>query len=139
MEEKIEKTTVDSKALARALTAALIEKKAGDVRMFYVEGESSITDYYVNATGRSSTQVMALADEVMEKAEALGRSGKIEGRDGRAWLLVDFGDVIVNVFDKPSREFYNFDRHLPEGTEIDVSDIIKEIDKKFEINTSEEN
>lgn len=139
MEEKIEKTTVDSKALARALTAALIEKKAQDVRMFYVEGESSITDYYVNATGRSSTQVMALADEVMEKAEALGRSGKIEGRDGRAWLLVDFGDVIVNVFDKPSREFYNFDRHLPEGTEIDVSDIIKEIDKKFEINTSEEN
>jgi ribosome-associated protein len=139
MEEKIEKTTVDSKALARALTAALIEKKAGDVRMFYVEGESSITDYYVNATGRSSTQVMALADEVMEKAEALGRSGKIEGRDGRAWLLVDFGDVIVNVFDKPSREFYNFDRHLPEGTEIDVSDIIEEIDKKFEINTAEEN
>lgn len=139
MEEKIEKTTVDSKALARALTAALIEKKAQDVRMFYVEGESSITDYYVNATGRSSTQVMALADEVMEKAEALGRSGKIEGRDGRAWLLVDFGDVIVNVFDKPSREFYNFDRHLPEGTEIDVSDIIEEIDKKFEINTAEEN
>ena len=139
MEEKNEKITTDSKELARALAAALIEKKAQDVRMFYVEGKSSITDYYVNATGRSSTQVMALADEVMEKAEALGRSGKIEGRDGRAWLLVDFCDVIVNVFDKPSREFYNFDRHLPEGTEVDLSDIIAEIDKKFEINTAEEN
>ena len=139
MEGNKEKTTVDSKALARAAVAALIEKKALDVRMFYVEGESSITDYYVNATGRSSTQVMALADEVLEKAGLMGREGRIEGRDGRAWLLVDFGDVIVNVFDKPSREFYNFDRHLPEGTEVDLSDIIAEVDKKFEINTAEEN
>ena len=57
----------------------------------------------------------------------------IEGRQGKAWLLVDYGDVIVNVFDKPSREFYNFDRHLPEDSEVDISDLVAEVDKKFEL------
>jgi len=123
-----------SLALAEKIAAVLIEKKALDVRLYYVKDESSITDYYVNATGGSQTQVASLADEVAEKTEAHGRAPlRIEGRDGRAWLLVDYGDVIVNIFDKPSREFYNFDRLLSESARVDISGIIAEVDKKFDI------
>ena len=128
-----------SDELARAAVAVLIEKKALDVRLYEVGEDNPITDYYVNATGRSLTQVAALADEVTYK---LGLSGKdairIEGKRGNAWILVDYGDVIVNVFDKESRDFYNLDRLMPPEAERDISDVIREVDKKYEIKSIEE-
>ena len=125
--------------LASEAVKILIEKKAIGVKMFNVEGKTSVTDYYVNATGRSSTQVAALSDDV---SELLGKKGRdpqrIEGRSGNSWILVDYGDVIVNIFDKESRDFYNFDRHLPEGSEVDISMLVEEVNRKFEIKKTEE-
>ena len=124
----------DSKTLAESIAFVLIEKKALDVTMYNVSEESSITDYYINATGRSSTNVASLADEVTYKIGLMGRDAlRVEGRQGNSWLLVDYGDVIVNIFDKPSREFYNFDRLLPETANVDISNIISEVDKKYSI------
>ncbi|MBQ8689987.1 MAG: ribosome silencing factor [Clostridia bacterium] len=128
-----------SKELARAAVAILIEKKALDVRLYEVGEENPITDFYVNATGRSLTQVGSLADEIVYKLELSGVcDAKVEGKRGNAWILVDYGNVIVNIFDKESRDFYNLDRLMPEGTEINISDIVQEVDKKLEINTTEE-
>lgn len=141
MEELKNNALVNAKSdeLARAAVAVLIEKKALDVRLYEVGEDNPITDYYVNATGRSLTQVAALADEVTYK---LGLSGKdairIEGKRGNAWILVDYGDVIVNVFDKESRDFYNLDRLMPPEAERDISDVIREVDKKYEIKSIEE-
>lgn len=134
--EEIKKIDLsDSGTLAREAVKVLLEKKGLDVRLFDVREGSSVTDYYVNATGRSSTQVAALSDDVDEKLSELGRTPlRIEGRAGREWLLVDFGDVIVNIFDRNAREFYNFDRHLPEGSELDISELVAEVDRKFDIN-----
>ncbi len=136
-----ENTTVSpAMALARQIAAVLIEKKALDVRIYDVSEDSSVTDYYVNCTGRSSTNVASLADEVVYKIGLTGRDAlRVEGRSGNSWLLVDYGDVIVNVFDRPSREFYNFDRLLPESGRLDISDIIAEVDAKFEISSKGEN
>lgn len=129
----------DSLVLAKAIASVLIEKKAVDVRVYHAGAENSITDYYVNATGRSSTAVMALADEVTYKIGLQGRrEDRVEGRAGKSWLLVDYGDVIVNIFDRPSREFYNFDRLLSEDARVDISDVIEEIDKKYDINAKED-
>ena len=129
----------ESENLARAITAVLIEKKALEVKMYNVTGKSPICDFYINATGRSSTQVHSLCDEVTYKIGEMGRQeGRIEGRGGDSWLLVDYGDVIVNVFDRQSREFYNLDHILPADSLVDISDIIEEIDKKYEINTIKE-
>jgi len=126
-------------ALAKVACSILLEKKALDVRLFCVEGKTSVTDYYVNCTGRSSTQVAALADYVSELIGDRGRPPlRVEGRAGNSWILVDYGDVIVNVFDRQSREFYNFDKHLPDDCEVDISDIAAEIDKKFELNKTED-
>ena len=137
MEEKITKELAgaDSGALAREAVKLLLEKKAINVTLFDVREKTSVTDYYVNATGRSSTQVASLADDVADAMEEKGRRAlRIEGRNGNSWLLVDFGDVIVNVFDRASREFYNFDKHLPEESAVDISDLVTEVDEKFDIN-----
>lgn len=132
-------SAADSKTLAETVAFILIEKKALDVTVYNVTGESSITDYYINATGRSSTNVSSLADEVTYKTGLAGRDAlRVEGRQGNSWLLVDYGDVIVNIFDKPSREFYNFDRLLPETAKVDISNIISEVDKKYSINNEKE-
>ena len=140
--ESLKKDTLskaDSLTLAKAIAGVLIEKKAVDVAVYAVYEESSVTDYYVNATGRSSTQVCALADEVIDKISLEGRDSlRVEGRSGKSWILVDFGDVIVNVFDRPSREFYNFDRLMPQNGRIDLEDVIAEIDKKYDVNKKED-
>ena len=124
----------DSKARAEAAVKVLIEKKGIDVKMFDVRESSSITDFYVNATGRSSTQVKSLADDVVYYLELAGANAlRVEGRQGNSWLLVDYGDVIVNVFDKESRGFYNLDRHLPQGSSVDITYLVKEVDEKLKI------
>ena len=129
----------DSTALAREAVKILIEKKALDVKLFDVREKSSITDYYINVTGRSMTQVASLADEVDGKLSEMGRGAiRTEGKRGNGWILVDFGDVIINVFDRASREFYNLDRHFTEESRVDISDLVAEVDKKFEINNSED-
>ena len=128
----------ESALVARRATAILIEKKALDVSMFEVGKEHPITDFYVNVTGRSLSHVGSLADELTDK---LSKEGvvpmSVEGHRGDGWILVDYGDVIVNVFDKESREFYNLDRLMPEQARIDISDIVEEVDKKLNINNTE--
>lgn len=132
-------SVADSLTLARAAVYVLVEKNALDVRLYEAGEGNSVTDYYVNATGRSSTNVAALADEIAYKIGLNGRDAlRVEGRSGNAWILVDYGDVIVNVFDKPSREFYNFDRLLSEDGRIDISDVIAEVDKKYKLNDKKE-
>ena len=137
MEEKItnELQNADSVALAREAAMELLSKKAQNVTLFDVREKTSVTDYYVNATGRSSTQVASLADDVADEMAKKGRRAlRVEGRSGNSWVLVDFGDVIVNVFDRASREFYNFDKHLPEDSQVDISDLVAIVDAKFDIN-----
>ena len=134
-EHTTELGTADSKILASEAVKILLEKKGLDVRMYDVRESSSVTDFYVNATGRSSTQVAALADDVVELLGLRGADAlRVEGRHGNSWLLVDYGNVIVNVFDKPSRDFYDFDRHLPKDSMVDISDLVAEVDAKFDLN-----
>jgi ribosome-associated protein len=125
----------DSGTLAREAVKVLIEKKAIDVKLFDVREKSSVTDYYINVTGRSSSNVASLADDVDTLLAQRGRAPlRTEGKRGNSWILVDFGDVIVNVFDRASRDFYSLDRHLPEDSQVDISDLVAEVDAKFDIN-----
>ena len=125
-----------SDVLAREAVKILLEKKGLDVKLFFVKDFTSVTDYYVNATGRSSAQVASLADDISDLISERGRDAlRVEGRQGNAWILVDYGDVIINVFDRQSREFYSFDRHLPAESAVDISDLVEEVDKKFDLNS----
>jgi ribosome-associated protein len=135
MEIKMDLVGCDSSILAREAVKILIEKKGIDVKLFDVRESSSVTDFYVNVTGRSSSQVSSLADDVDALLAQRGRAPlRTEGKRGNSWILVDFGDVIVNVFDRSSRDFYSFDRHLPAEGMVDISDLVAEVDAKFDIN-----
>lgn len=126
-------TTPTARALAEEAVRLLIERRGVDIRMYRVEGTSSVTDYYINVSGRSGTHVAALSDELTERLETVfgARAARVEGRRGESWILVDYVDVVVNIFDKPSREFYNFDRLLPAESEQDISALVAEVDRKM--------
>ena len=135
MENVMDLRNAESGQVAREAVKILLEKKGINVALFDVREKSSVTDYYINVTGRSGSNVAALADEVDVKLSEMGRAPlRTEGRRGNSWILVDFGDVIVNVFDRASRDFYNLDRHFPEGSQLDISELVAEVDAKFDIN-----
>ena len=79
----------------------------------------------VIATGRSSTQVKALADEVEYQLSELGiEADHIEGHRSDSWILLDYTDIIVNVFNDEARKFYDLERLWQDGEEIDLTGII---------------
>lgn len=124
----------DGKTLAEEAVKVLLEKLAIDVTMYNVAEHTSVTDYYVNATGRSATHVASLADDVADNFEMRGQSAlRVEGKKGNSWILVDFGTLIVNIFDSEGRSFYNFDRLLPAECKESIDALAEEVDKKFNI------
>ena len=129
----------DSRTLANEAVKVLLEKLGRNVQMFDAREHTSITDYYVNATGKSSTHVASLADDVSEHFSDRGFAPyRVEGRKGNSWILVDFGSLIVNIFDSESREMYNFERILPLEAIVNIDDLVAEVDEKFNIQNKKE-
>ena len=111
--------------LAREAAKILLNKKASQLKLLSVSDVTVIADYYVIVTGRSSTQIKALADDlVYEMGRRNVPCAHIEGRDGGAWILCDFGSVIVHVFDRESREYYRLERLASPDAEVDVSELL---------------
>jgi len=112
------------KEYAQLAIQALEDKKAEDVRVIDISEVSTIADYFIIASGTNRSQMQALADNVEEK---LGRAGlplkQVEGYDGANWILMDYRDIIVHIFDKENRLFYDLDRIWRDGKVIDVNDL----------------
>ena len=126
MEEKkyTDLSGADALVIAKQAALELLKKQGKSVKLFCVKDTTVIADYYLIATGRSSTHVKALADELSEKLVLHGvETARIEGRDGGAWVLVDFGCVIAHVFDRESREYYNLERLLRPEDELSIEDL----------------
>ena len=122
----------DARLVSEEAALALYRKKGLDIRLFHVEDTTVITEYYVICTGRASTHLAALADEVKYRLELAGvPSYRTEGRDGREWLLVDFGAVIVHIFSREAREYYNLERLLKPESEIDLTAFFDEMKNKI--------
>ncbi|HSM45495.1 MAG TPA: ribosome silencing factor [Acidimicrobiia bacterium] len=98
--------------LARAAADALYAKNATDVVLLDVEKAFFLSDVFVIATGSSNTNVQALADYVEEKLKESHQVKplRVEGRTQAEWVLVDFGDIIVHVFQAAARDFYSLER-----------------------------
>ena len=123
----------NSEKLAGEAVKLLLEKLGQDVKLYDVRNTDAITDFYVVATGKSLSHVSSLADDLCEKTALIGRHAfSVEGERGNSWILVDYLDVIVHIFDKQSRDFYNFDRLMPSESLVDIEEYAKEVDKKFE-------
>ena len=98
---------------------ALEDKKAEDIKTLDISNVSIMADYFIIASGTNRNQLQALADNVTEKLHKVGCDVKqIEGYDTANWILMDYGDVIVHIFDKENRLFYDLERIWSDGKEV---------------------
>ena len=120
-EEKKNANEATSKELAQAICLALSAKKAKDIATVYVREKSSLCDYFVIASGTSSTQVRAMGEYVEEQIEKQFSLSPVreEGmRDGR-WSVLDYGDVIVHIMQDETRLFYHLERLWADGGNLE--------------------
>ncbi len=100
-----------SQALAREIARLTLTKKASDVVILHVKPLTDVTDYFVICSGDSDTQVKAIADAVDDGMRAAGaRVWKSEGYQNLQWVLLDFVDVVLHVFQKHTREYYSLEK-----------------------------
>lgn len=103
---------------------SLDEKKAEDIKVIDISEISVVADYFIIASAANTNQLQALMDNV---EEALGKAGytpkQIEGRDGGSWILIDYIDIIVHIFSKEDRLFYDLERVWRDGKEITLEQL----------------
>ncbi len=117
--------TRDIREVVKLAYQALDEKKASDITIIDISSLSVVADYFIIASADNIRQTGALADNV---EEVLGRAGimpkQIEGRSSGNWILLDYYDVIIHVFDKENRLFYDIERIWKDGRRIvDINEL----------------
>ena len=111
--------------LTKKIASILDAKKAKDIEAIHVENVTSIADYFVIASGTSTTQVKSLSDDIEEQLAALGCEPKrVEGYLSASWIVLDYYDVIVHIFCGETREFYSLERLWSDGARLDLSDVL---------------
>ena len=101
----------DAKTLANAIAHFLDGKRARDIKIISMAGKTDICDYMVLATGTSSTHVQSLGGEVeFQMTRRAVEPLHVEGRDNKSWIVLDYTRVLVHIFTKETREFYNLDK-----------------------------
>ncbi len=112
-----------SKELVKAAVAAIEEKKGEEIKVIDISGVSVIADYFILASGNNQRQTQAIADELEER---LGRQGVImkqkEGYSAGNWILLDYQDVVIHIFNSEDRRFYNLERIWTDGKIIEDTD-----------------
>lgn len=113
----------NSKEMTKLAILALEDKKAEDIRVIDISEVSVLADYFIIADGNNRNQVQAMIDNV---EETLGKAGytpkQIEGYQNANWVLMDYSDIIVHVFDKENRLFYDLERIWRDGKTISVDE-----------------
>ena len=115
------------KEIAITAAKALDSKKGQDIKVIDVENLTSLADYFAICSGTSNTQINALCDAV-EKAVNEGGEPTLhrEGYRGGTWVLLDFGSVVVHVFSREARAFYDLERLWQDGTPLELSELLGE-------------
>ena len=115
-----------SREMAKIACAALEEKKANDVKIIDISSVSVLADYFIIASGSNRNQVQAMVDNVQEDLHKAGFDAKqVEGYNSANWILLDYGDIIVHVFDEENRLFYDLERIWRDGKTIDPAELDK--------------
>ncbi len=116
-----------TKTLLEITYKALDDKRGEDIVVLNMQNISLLADYFIICHGNSDRQVQAMAREVQEKAEENGFTVKrVEGFDTARWILVDLGDVVVHIFHKDERAFYNLERLWGDAPQLDVPNVENE-------------
>lgn len=114
----------NAKKMASIAYQALSEKKGEDVRVIEITELATFADYFIIADGSNPSQISALVDNVEEQLSKAGFEPKrIEGVRNSNWVLMDYGDIIVHVFSKEDRLFYDLERIWKDGKELSEEDL----------------
>ena len=109
-----------SKEMVKIAVKALEDKKGEDIRVIDIQKVSILADYFIIASGSNTSQVQAMADSVEEE---LGKAGhecrQVEGYNTANWILMDYNDIIVHVFSREDRLFYDLERIWRDGKQIE--------------------
>ncbi len=122
-----ERKNMESKEMVRLACEAMEDKKSQDIKIIDIEKVSTLADYFIIASGTNRNQVQAMADSV---SETLGRAGvepkQMEGYQTANWILLDYRDVVVHIFDEENRLFYDLERIWRDGVLVDRETFNKE-------------
>ena len=114
----------ESKKMALLAVEALEDKKAEDITIIDISEVSVLADYFIIADGNNKNQVQAMVDNVQEELFKAGYEMKqMEGYREGNWILLDFGDIIIHIFDKENRLFYDLERIWRDGKIIDIKEL----------------
>ena len=112
---------MEAKEMAKLAIKSLEDKKAEDIKVIDISDISTIADYFIIASGKNRSQIQAMCDNV---EETMGRAGvsmkQTEGYKNANWILMDYGDIIVHIFDTENRLFYDLERIWRDGKEIEA-------------------
>jgi ribosome-associated protein len=119
--------------LAKLAVTALENKKAEDIRVIEINQISSLGDYFILASGTNRNQIEALSDGVERELAKHGQKlRQIEGRNSANWVLLDYGDIIIHIFDKENRLFYNLERLWSDGKVIELGSRVNELRRSID-------
>ncbi|WP_185624141.1 ribosome silencing factor [Peptostreptococcus canis] len=107
--------------MVKKIYDAINDKLGEDIAILNIGKVSSLCDYFIIASGSSSRQVKAIADSVEDALTEVGIEprGK-EGKDTQSWILLDYGDIMVHIFDEENRGFYNLEKLWKDAPYIDM-------------------
>ena len=116
-----------AKALAEKISLILDGSKARQVKIIETNKQTIIADYFVIATGTSSTHIRALSGEIDFKlSESLGiKPSRISGKESSDWVILDYDSVLVHIFNSEARDYYKLERLWGEGESVNVEEILK--------------
>lgn len=115
------------KEMAKLACKAIDDKLGKDIKIIDIHEVSVIADYFVIASGSNQNQVQAIVDNVEEQLERAGFEAKqIEGTKNSSWILMDYGDMIVHVFDEENRLFYDLERIWRDGKVLDMNEFMND-------------
>ncbi len=112
---------METKELVKIIYKALDDKKAEDISVIDIGGVSVLADYFIVANGTNQNQLLAMQAEVDEKMHKAGCPVKqIEGNRQSTWILMDYGDIIVHLFSRDDRLFYDLERIWQDGKVVEI-------------------
>lgn len=107
--------------ILKTIINALYDKKAENIQIIDISEISTVADYFIITNGTNRSQIQALSDNVQEKLAAKGIHPKnIEGYNTANWILLDYSDILIHIFDKESRGFYDLERIWRDGQCVDI-------------------
>jgi len=123
----MDKNNMSSLEMAKFAVKVLDSRKGSNIRLLHVEEKTIIADYFVVCSGNSNTQIRALANELEFKFGEIGiQELHTDGLPEATWVVVDYGPVMVHIFNSETRDFYNLEKLYNEAEEIDISDLLNQ-------------